>query len=81
MPESSFTRALNAIPIQPRLKDHRVWPVSLAKAEAGAEIIDEVGFLLDGCNQRLIDFLLVLDTVFGGFLLLCTCEPKHCISQ
>ena len=51
-----------------------MWPVRLAKAEAGAEVVDEVGLLLDGSKKRLVNLLLVLDTVLGGLLLLCTCQ-------
>jgi len=51
-----------------------VWPVCLAKAEAGAQVVNKVGFLLDSSKKRLVDLLLVLNTVLGGLLLLCICQ-------
>jgi hypothetical protein len=53
-----------------------VWPVRLAKAEAGAEVVGKVGLLLDSSEKRLVDLLLVLDTVLGGLLLLCKCQSN-----
>ena len=54
------SHALNAkCPSIHRLEDHRVWPVRLAKAEGRAEVVDEVGLLLDGGQQSLVDRLLV----------------------
>lgn len=45
-------------------------PVRAAEAEAGAKVVDQVSFLLDGSQKSLIDGLLVCDTVLGGLLLL-----------
>ena len=47
-----------------------MWPVGLAKAEACAEVVDEVGLLLEGCEKGLVDGLLVGNTVLCGLFLL-----------
>jgi hypothetical protein len=47
-----------------------VWPVRLAEAEAGAEVVGKVSLLLNGSEKRLVDLLLVLDAVLVGLLLL-----------
>lgn len=52
------------------LKDHRVGPVGAAEAEGRLEVVDQVGLLLDGGEEGLVDGLLVLNTVLGGLLLL-----------
>lgn len=53
-----------------RLEDHLVWPVRAAEAEAGGEVVAEVGLLLDSGQERLVDRLLVLNAVLRGLLLL-----------
>lgn len=47
-----------------------MWPVRLTEAESGAEVVDQVGLLLDGSKQGLVDGLLVGNTVLRGLLLL-----------
>jgi hypothetical protein len=50
-----------------------VWPVRLAEAERGAEVVDEVSLLLEVGEEGLVDGLLVCYAVLGGFLLLFVC--------
>lgn len=55
------------------LEDHRVWPVGLAKAEAGAKVVDEMGFLLYVGKESLVNGLLICYAIFRSLLLLSTC--------
>jgi hypothetical protein len=82
MPKSSFipcTERQMPVVIR-RLKDHLVWPVGAAEAEAGAKVVGEVRLLLDGGKKRLIDRLLVLNAVLCSLLLLSQLLV-HCQGQ
>jgi hypothetical protein len=56
-----------------RLEDHLVGVLTAPQAEAGAQVLLEVGLLLDCCHQRLVDSLLVRNALRVDILLLGCC--------
>lgn len=64
MPKFTLIPHTNAIYPSNRLENHRMWPVGRAKAEACAEIVNEMSLLLEGGEKGLVDGLLVGNAVF-----------------